>query len=520
MSATISKVKLKNYKRFKEYSFEPNSKTNILIGDNEAGKSTLLEAIDLVISGNIRKVENMGMDRIFNVEAVTGFSMGQRRFEDLPEVWIELYFNEDLGFEMNGKNNSDRIISDGIRLTCKPNQDYQMEIMEAIHADPNFFPFDYYSVSFSTFADQGYSGYKKKVKSILIDSGNLRTEYATSDFVKRMYTHFTESNVKERVVHRSQYRQLKTKFENECLAELNARVPEEDSYAFRFKNGASANFGDELMIYDHSVALDNKGTGTQIFVKTDFVLNHAGENIDIILIEEPENHLSYVKLRALLEKIENASSSQIFISTHNSYISTRLELKNVFILQGESTRTPLALSDLDEETAKYFMKTPPASIVEFALSNRIILVEGPAEYMLFDKFYRTITGRKMEEEGVQVLDVRGLSFKRYLNIAKLTGARVAVVTDNDQDYQRHCIEKYDEFAECENVQVFYESDNGLRTFEVVLERSNKELCYELFGDSAVDYMLNNKTEAAYQLLKCEEVVVPDYIKRSIEWIRS
>ena len=38
---------------------------------------------------------------------------------------------------------------------------------------------------------------------------------------------------------------------------------------------------------------------------------------------------------------------------------------------------------------------------------------------------------------------------------------------------------------------------------------------------AQNFMLNNKTEAAYMLLSQEQpITVPDYIQRAIEWIRK
>lgn len=46
MSIFITKIKLYNFRRFREFVIEPNTKNNILIGDNESGKSTILEAID------------------------------------------------------------------------------------------------------------------------------------------------------------------------------------------------------------------------------------------------------------------------------------------------------------------------------------------------------------------------------------------------------------------------------------------------------------------------------------------
>lgn len=48
----------------------PNERINILVGDNEVGKSSILEAIDLVASGNVRRVESIGLDRLINIEAI------------------------------------------------------------------------------------------------------------------------------------------------------------------------------------------------------------------------------------------------------------------------------------------------------------------------------------------------------------------------------------------------------------------------------------------------------------------
>lgn len=56
MSIFITKIKLYNFRRFREFVIEPNTKNNILIGDNESGKSTILEAIDLVSGGNNRSL--------------------------------------------------------------------------------------------------------------------------------------------------------------------------------------------------------------------------------------------------------------------------------------------------------------------------------------------------------------------------------------------------------------------------------------------------------------------------------
>jgi hypothetical protein len=499
-----------------KYVIEPNARINILVGDNEVGKSSVLEAIDIVASGNVRRVEAIGLDKLLNIKAVQQFNDGARKIENLPELRIELYLSGCSDPTVNGKNNTDGVICDGIRLVCKPNMDYQTEITESLQTHSDYFPYDYYSIRFSTFADDGYTGYKKKLRSVMIDSTNMGSDCATNDFIKRMYEQYTEADIKERAIHQSKYRQMKIGFQSQNLKSLNSRVPAGKDYTFGLRSSSLMDFESDLMIYENAIGIDNKGTGKQVFIKTDFALEHSGTNVDVILIEEPENHLSYTNLRKLIQRVSDTQNGQLFVTTHNSLISTRLELTNLIILHTSNESKPTMLKNLSEETAEYFMKVPPANIIEFALAQKVILVEGPSEYILFERFYKTVTGCKPEEDNVRIMDIRGLSFKRYLEIAKLIGCRVAVVTDNDSNWKKNCVQKYANFSDDANIKINYETDNTKRTFEVALYADNKSLCDGLFGDDAQEYMLSNKTEAAYKLLNQDKpIAVPSYIKGAI-----
>lgn len=520
MPSTIVEIKLKNYKRFRDYTIMPNPRVNILVGDNEVGKSSILEAIDLVTGGNVRKVESIGIDRLLSIEAVHDFNTGMRSYANLPIMAVELYLSGDFDHTMNGRNNSKGIICDGIRLVCAPNQDFQTAITESLQEQADYFPYDYYSVRFSTFADEGYNGYKKQLRSILIDSANMNSEYATNDFIRRMYSQYTEDDIKERAVHKGKYRQLKTRFRTDSLNALNSRIPAGKNYMFGLKPSFVYGLESDLMIYEDDIVIDSKGAGKQVFIKIDFALERSGMNVDVVLIEEPENHLSHVNLRKLIQRVSETQSGQLFVATHSSLISTRLELQNLHIMHVENAISPIPLSGLSTDTAKYFMKAPVAGILEFVISSKAILVEGPSEYMLIEKFYASVAGNKPEADGVHIIDVHGLSFKRYLEIAKLLGNKVAVITDNDKNAQKNCVEKYSEFR-ASNIEVFYEAEEAMYTFEVVLYGDNGMLCDTLFGDDALDYMLTNKTESAYTLLEQEKTItVPDYIRRAILWIKG
>jgi len=49
----ITKAKIRNYRSLAHCDIEFHDGLNILVGDNEAGKSTLLEAISLALTGSL-----------------------------------------------------------------------------------------------------------------------------------------------------------------------------------------------------------------------------------------------------------------------------------------------------------------------------------------------------------------------------------------------------------------------------------------------------------------------------------
>jgi len=49
----IARIYIKNFKGFEDFQLELNPGMNIIVGDNEAKKTTILEAINLILSGNI-----------------------------------------------------------------------------------------------------------------------------------------------------------------------------------------------------------------------------------------------------------------------------------------------------------------------------------------------------------------------------------------------------------------------------------------------------------------------------------
>ena len=104
----VEKIRVKNFKKFegiKEIKF--NDDINVLIGDNEAGKSTILTALDIVFSGSFSKVEALGIDTLFNINAINSFLESDRNYSCLPELHIEVFLKDTGISDKNGENNID-----------------------------------------------------------------------------------------------------------------------------------------------------------------------------------------------------------------------------------------------------------------------------------------------------------------------------------------------------------------------------------------------------------------------------
>jgi putative ATP-dependent endonuclease of the OLD family len=70
------------------------------------------------------------------------------------------------------------------------------------------------------------------------------------------------------------------------------------------------------------------GEGQQAAIKVALAMSRTVGAATFVLIEEPENHLSYSSLTRLVARIERlaAEEQQLFISTHSSFVANRLGL--------------------------------------------------------------------------------------------------------------------------------------------------------------------------------------------------
>lgn len=288
-----------------------------------------------------------------------------------------------------------------------------------------------------------------------------------------------------------------------------------------------------LSVYENGISLENKGSGMESLIKTQIALDKTSSNLDIILMEEPENHLCYTNMRKMLEEISlKRNDAQMIIATHSNLIASSLNLNNVIWINDNIAKS---LNDVKNEVASFFEKAENNSFLQFLLAEKIILVEGATEFLLMPIFYKQITGRTVEEDKISIISCNGISYRHYLEIGYNTTKRIAVLTDNDKKQKR--IDKKNDFNKRnDNQNIFMDDDVNNWTWEVCIYGLNKSTLEKLIkvkenseylffgedmGDKVLGKMLNNKVNSAYIMAQSGiEFEIPQYVKELIEWLNK
>ena len=378
-------------------------------------------------------------------------------------------------------------------------EEYGQDTRHVLEEDPASFPFEYYAVKFFTFSGGPYAGFSRHVCHLKLDSARIDTDHAAQEYTRTLYN--VNVAVSDRYPLENSWRQQKDRFQEQHLSAINQEI---ETCQFGIRSGMRAGLEASLDIMEDGVPIRDTGKGRQRFIKTEFALRRREQHkkLDVLLLGEPENHLSHVNMKKLVSKLAQERQMQLFVAIHSSHISSRLDLRDAILL---GKGRPVSLHELPEDTARFFMKAPNINVLEFALAQRVIHVEGHAEFILTDAFYRGLTGRVPEHDGVHIISIGGTSFRRYLELARLLENRIASVRDNDGDYQQNCVDRFAKILS-PDIRMFSDENPDRSTFEIYLYQDNVAICAQAFGSrrrwlSVQDYMLANKAEAAFELLE-------------------
>jgi predicted ATP-dependent endonuclease of OLD family len=529
----ITKIVIHNYKLFEDFALDFSDDCNIIVGDNEAGKSTILEAINLALTKKLngRFLENELSPYLFNTKVVKTFlkELIEGRNPSLPESYIELYFDEvaDLA-SFKGSNNSLHENCIGIRLGINFDEDYKEEYEKLLEERDQIklLPIEYFKINWRSFADHALTSRNIPIGLSFIDATTIRLQSGADYYLQSIINDGLE--VKERVALAIEYRKLREDFAGQTsISAINQKLDSskgsitDKKLAIAIDVSQKSNWETNLIPHLDELPFHLSGKGEQNSLKILLALERRAADTSIILIEEPENHLSFSSMNKLLKRIKDkCNGKQMIIATHSSFVLNKLGLgKLILINNGQHT----TLENLPIDTQNYFKKLSGYDTLRLVLAKKAILVEGPSDELIVQKAYLRVHGKLPIEDGIDVISVRGLSFKRFLDIAKELDIETCVVTDNDGDYAIKVVERYQDYSSHPKINIYASNDNTAITLEPQLVKCNElttlnEIFETTFTDKAdlSKYMIDNKTECALRLFETEhDFEFPQYVNDAI-----
>lgn len=535
----ISKLHIMGFRCFKDFEIKFNEHQNILVGNNSVGKSTILDAINLCVSGMHRgqPIRNSLSSYLFNQDNVTEYLKSCEEGNTqigLPKISIEVFFDgkdDEVGILADFEGDFSSVQSgQGVRIDIEFDEEYKEEYEELCKnpAQIKSLPIEYYKCTRQTFARNKVTNRIMPMHSLLVDTSSVANNRGIVDsYLNRMISDLLASD--DRVTLASAFRQMKEDFsDNLSVKEVVDKYKDfVQDFSLSLDPSVSTNWESLLVAKIKDIPFHYIGKGEQCMTKTYMALQPWSEKPCALLIEEPENHLSHAKLNIFLDQIgERNKNRQIIVTTHSSVVCNKLDLGNLILLGGT---TPIFFNAIEESTRAFFTKLSGYDTLRVVLSNKAILVEGPCDDLIVQRAYKDKFGKLPIQDGIDIISVSGLSFKRYLTLVKGMSKQIAIITDNDGKSQKKH-EWYDN-DQTETIRFFISDDDNAKTLEPQIVAANNDnldkLCkivgYNGECDAVVlaEFMQKNKTDSALSIFEAEDsITIPQYIQEAITWIKT
>lgn len=443
----ISELKLYNFRKFKSENNNPglevtfHSGLNALIGENDSGKTAVIDAIKLVLltqsNEYIRPVEEdfyqlekgKSVDEFRIYCTITKFNKNEaknfieylntKNNGDNTEYRLELYYRawkegHKIYYDLRVGDKDDGIQIDGKAkellktVYLRPLRDAEREmssgrnsrISQILMSHPSFKNIDDHKIlDIFTNANDGVNKYfteNEEGKKIL-------------EIIRQNLNSFHDRNKPSDAELKTSDIKLKSILESLSL----------------------------------SASEINPGLGelNLLFIAAELLLlkNDSNGSMKLALIEELEAHLhpqAQLRLISYLQKEYNEKDIQIIISTHSPILASKINLKNVILMKNGKG------FDMSEGNTKLF-KSDYLFLQRFLDSTKsnlffakgIIMVEGDAENILVPVIADMI-GYPLERHGISIINVGSTAFLRYSKIflrkdGTNMGIPVSIVTDCD-----------------------------------------------------------------------------------------
>lgn len=183
------------------------------------------------------------------------------------------------------------------------------------------------------------------------------------------------------------------------------------------------------------------GYNNVLFMATELLLLGRQDELPLLLIEEPEAHLHPQLQARVLQLLERRAMStkepvQVIMSTHSPNIASAAPVENlILVCSGKVFRLACGETLLEASDYSFLRRFLDVTKANLFFSRAIAIVEGQAEMLLLPALAEAC-GRSFREAGVSMVNVGSVGLFRYARILQradktVLPIRVACLTDRD-----------------------------------------------------------------------------------------
>lgn len=487
----ISHIKITNFRNFYEFNMDFHDGLNVIVGANNAGKTGLLKAINLLSEpGQISSEDFNKNDLQANYDS--------KYQESFPEIVIEYHIKHDISEDdttdesiikllsfigmdeiVSSKNAGDDptkyTLSACVKAKYTLDPKHLTEYLQAVSASTTFEEFysafticqKYYGWTYTNGVSETLVESKEATKIFRVDFIEAeRNSEAVYSETKREIEHFLKTDPAGAFKLQTIQQELSQKMKeaiDPVLGKIAGLVEQE-------KNDIGLSKGNVAISQDlrpsttisgayvidvkdtksgYVVPLSHNGLGynnlINMYMLVKLVEIQKGKDFRILCLEEPEAHLHpamQYKLFKFLKKLdeEDNLNQQIFVTTHSSNITAVAGLDNMYMLAYDRENSPVDCRqqslkkqfEYDEPAKKHMMKFLDVTRSDMLFADKVIFVEGIAEKLLLPKFLEKC-GFPYEDEHISIVEVGGKNFAYFVRAFanNPVNKKVLCITDGD-----------------------------------------------------------------------------------------
>lgn len=437
----LHSLKLWNWRKFAQgqngecgVEIEFNNGLNVIVGENDSGKTAIIDAIKTVLSTNNQDVNwvteldfyeastNMKIECIFR-------NLSQREeaffYEWLTitseKTELRVIMEAEIYEDINKQKKVKKSVKAGADNLESGMEDIVRQLLSVTYLKP-----------LRDAAAELSPGKRSRIAQVV---KNLSDFAEDSPDQKKIIDSFTNA-----------FDELKTVLNEPVLSKIGSTVEhffEDNNKKVPEIRSKEMSFVEILRKLELNLGEVGTGLGSSnlLFMAVELLLlSEAEVGPKIALIEEVEAHIHpQAQLRVIkhFEKHSLDTGMQYIFTSHSPVLASSISLESIiFVYDKQAYPMKKGYTKLEKADYEFLERFLDATKANMFFAQGVIFVEGDAENLLLPAISEVI-GRPLHRYGVSIINVGNLAFKRYTSIFlrsdenKLLNFPVSIITDLD-----------------------------------------------------------------------------------------